>query len=459
MTRPSGEAREQNIPGKHPSCGLPGLVCISRRPRSGNARVILLLGALTGLLMAGGESRAASAARWWKGNLHTHTLWSDGNDYPEMVAAWYKDHGYHFLAISDHNVMLEGERWTGAQTNRGGPSALQKYLARFGPDWVDLRGPETHAAVRLKTLAEFRARLEEPGRFLLMAAEEITDRFEKRPVHLNGIHLRELIPPQGGGSVFAVLQNNVNAVQAQRERTGQPMFPVINHPNFGWALTAEDMTRVQGVRFFEVYNGHPGVRNAGDERRASTERIWDIILTRWLAELGLGPLWGLATDDAHGYHHFGPAEANPGRGWVMVRATVLTPEALIAAMEAGEFYASTGVRLRDVQRRNRQLRVDIEPDPGVTYRTQFIGTRRGYDPRSEPVLDADGNELPTTRRYGAEVGRVLAEVEGVTAVYRLRGDEIYVRAKVISSRLKANGVFPDEQEVAWTQPLIPKGKP
>ncbi|MEO6434962.1 MAG: hypothetical protein ABIP55_04275, partial [Tepidisphaeraceae bacterium] len=26
--------------------------------------------------------------RWWKGNLHTHTLWSDGNDFPEMVAEW-----------------------------------------------------------------------------------------------------------------------------------------------------------------------------------------------------------------------------------------------------------------------------------------------------------------------------------------------------------------------------------
>ena len=27
--------------------------------------------------------------RWWKGNLHTHTLWSDGDDFPEMRLATY----------------------------------------------------------------------------------------------------------------------------------------------------------------------------------------------------------------------------------------------------------------------------------------------------------------------------------------------------------------------------------
>ena len=31
--------------------------------------------------------------RWWKGNLHTHSLWSDGDDFPEMIAEWYKQHG------------------------------------------------------------------------------------------------------------------------------------------------------------------------------------------------------------------------------------------------------------------------------------------------------------------------------------------------------------------------------
>src|SRR6185295_6576046 len=87
---------------------------------------------------------------WWKGNLHTHTLWSDGDDYPEMVVAWYKEHGYNFLAISDHNVMLEGERWINAETNRGGRVALEKYVARFGTNWVLQRALGSQKEVRLK---------------------------------------------------------------------------------------------------------------------------------------------------------------------------------------------------------------------------------------------------------------------------------------------------------------------
>src|SRR5262245_24226725 len=36
--------------------------------------------------------------RYWKGNLHTHSLWSDGDDFPEMIGDWYKKNGYDFLA-------------------------------------------------------------------------------------------------------------------------------------------------------------------------------------------------------------------------------------------------------------------------------------------------------------------------------------------------------------------------
>ena len=64
---------------------------------------------------------------YWKGNLHTHSLWSDGDDYPEMIADWYKSHGYQFLALSDHNVLSEGQRWMAAgDKSRAGGTALRK---------------------------------------------------------------------------------------------------------------------------------------------------------------------------------------------------------------------------------------------------------------------------------------------------------------------------------------------
>jgi hypothetical protein len=415
-------------------------------------RIVPLLALFGCVLNLQAES---SSGGWWKGNLHTHSLWSDGDDYPEMIAEWYKKNGYHFLVYSDHNILLEGRKWIDAAGNAGGEEALEKYRARFGPLWVEERTSGEQRQVRLKPLNEFRHLFEEAGRFLLINGEEITDRRLTSPVHVNATNLRDYIPPQGGESVLEVMQNNVNAVLEQRERTGQVMFPHINHPNFGWAVTAEELMQLEGGRFFEVYNGHPAVRNEGDSHRAGTERMWDIILTWRLAVLKMAPIFGLAVDDSHNYHADGPDKSNPGRGWVMVRAAFLTPEHLIHALEAGDFYSSTGVRLRDVQRSANQLQVLIEPEDGVDYVVQFIGTRRGFDQTNEPIHTPAGEPLRMTHRYSPEVGEVLAEVKGTEAEYTLGGDEIYVRAKIISSKVKENPYQPGELEVAWTQPLIP----
>lgn len=412
-------------------------------------RLLLLLSLAVTSLHA-----ADSPARWWKGNLHTHTHWSDGDDYPEMVADWYAKHGYHFLALSDHNILSDHERWIPIAKSKGGQQAFDKYVMRFGEQWVETRGKDADKEVRLKTLGEFRGEFEKPGTFLMIQAEEITCRYLTAPIHICATNVRECIMPPKGTSVVDVMQKAVNAVAEQRKRTGVPMFPHINHPNFGWALTAEEMMQLENERFFEVYNGHPMVHNEGDAKRAGTERIWDILLTERLAELGKPAFFGLGTDDSHNYHNEPKKLSHTGRGWVMVRAKTLATEDLIAAMEAGDFYASSGVTLRDVQRGKKSLSVEIETEPGVTYTTEFIGTRKGYDRKSQPVTDESGTTMRTTRQYSADIGKVLAKVEGASASYKLKGDEIYVRARITSSKLKADPYREGEVEVAWTQPLV-----
>jgi hypothetical protein len=90
--------------------------------------------------------------RWWKGNLHTHTYWSDGDDFPEMVAEWYRTHGYNFLALSDHNVLSEGIRWVKLTDleKRRGDVALDKYLKRFGPNWIETRGKREDGSLEVR---------------------------------------------------------------------------------------------------------------------------------------------------------------------------------------------------------------------------------------------------------------------------------------------------------------------
>ena len=404
-----------------------------------------------GLLLA--CSAFGAESKWWKGNLHTHTLWSDGDDYPEMVAACYKDHGYHFLALSDHNVLLAGEKWITLTNNKGGEKAFRRYVERFGSDWVEQRTLQNTQQVRLKTLIEFRRVLEEPERFLMVPSEEISDQYRRLPIHLNASNLRDFIPPQKGTNVLDVIQRNVDAVLAQREATGQPMVPHVNHPNFGWALTVEDLMHVRGERFFEVYNGHPQVHNFGEAGHPSVERMWDIALSFRFGDLGLGVMYGLAVDDAHNYHRMVISNSNPGRGWIVVRAPELKAGALIEAMERGEFYASSGVRLKDVKATKKNLTVEVEREKGVDYTIQFIGTRKNFERRSQPGVATGQRRV--SRQYSDDIGQVLLERKGRKATYRFKGDELYVRAKVLSSKIKANPYAPGETEAAWVQPVVP----
>lgn len=303
---------------------------------------------------------APDPPRWYKGNTHTHTLNSDGDSSPDDVVRWYREHGYHFLVLTDHNFL----------TSVDGLNAL-------------------HGADQ---------------KFLVVKGEEVTDRFGDKPLHVNGLDVERAVPPQGGASVVDVLQRNVDAI---RQENG---VPHINHPNFRWAVTPDELAQVRNNRLFEIYNGHPQVNNVGGGGVPGLEEAWDAILSS--GQL----LYGIAVDDAHAFKRPGdPDVAGPGRGWVMVRAPRLEARSLLDAMERGDFYASTGVVLEEASADATAITVKVKADSWAKYRIQFVG----------------------------KGGRLLREVAEPSATYAIAGDEGYVRARVLES----NG------RMAWVQPV------
>lgn len=405
-----------------------------------------------------------STPAYWKGNLHTHSFWSDGDDFPEMIADWYKSHGYNFLTLSDHNILSDGERWMDITSGKGTRElAVKKYVERFGSAWVERRsksqktkdGKDTKVEqVRLKPLAEFRSLLEDPGKYLLIPGEEITHKYAKNPVHMNAINLRDVIQPTDGTSVAETIAVNLRAVEEQRKKKGWRTITFLNHPNWGWGVKAEDML-TEELKYFEIFNGHPGVKNYGDETHVSTEKMWDIALALRLGKHKLPVLYGMATDDAHSYHAYGIGKTNPGRGWIMVKSIHLTAESITRAIETGDYYCSTGVVLKEVRRDATALSLVINAEPGVKYKTQFFATMKDTKLTSEARLDKEGKPLDVTRAYNAEVGKVVAETDAREASYRLTGKELYVRAKVTSTKLHPNPFAKGDVEVAWTQPALP----
>lgn len=308
------------------------------------------------------EETSAQELRWFKGNTHTHTLNSDGDSTPDEVVRWYRENGYHFLVLTDHNFLTDVD-------------ALDKL----------------HGAKE---------------RFLVIPGEEVSDVFDKRPIHVNGLDVRETVEPQGGASVADTLQRNVDAI---RKAEG---IPHINHPNYQWAISADDLAMVHNYRLFEIFNGHPYVNNVGNVDSPGLEEVWDRLLSRGKV------VYGIAVDDAHHFKRpWSRDAAKPGQGWIVVRARELSASAILSAMEAGEFYASTGPSIDRYDATAETISITIADWPGAKFTTQFIG---------------DG-------------GRILAETASNPAVYHFDGGETYVRARVTDS----NG------SVAWTQPVFP----
>ena len=307
-----------------------------------------------------GAAPSAAPMRWYKGNTHTHTINQGGDSTPDEVVRWYREHGYQFLVLTDHNLL----------TRVDGLNAI------YGLD----------------------------EQFLVVPGEEVTSSSGNKPVHVNGLDLQRVVKAHSGGTVLETLQGNIDGIRAASG------VPHINHPNFGWGLTTQDLQQARNYRLFEIHNGHPTVNNLGGGGMPGMEEVWDRLLSAG------NVVYGMATDDAHVFKQPGnPSVSGPGRGWVSVRAPRLEPRALMESLERGDFYASTGVVIEDVRATAKDLTVRVKVEGVTKHRIQFIGRN----------------------------GAVLREATDPTATYEFTGAEGYVRAKVVDS----NG------RMAWVQPV------
>jgi hypothetical protein len=79
-----------------------------------------------------------SLPQWFRGNTHTHSTLSDGEWPLEQVVAFYRDRGYAFLAMTDHDVLTDLSRFT-----------TPDFLA-LSSDEVTVRGREHIVGLQLK---------------------------------------------------------------------------------------------------------------------------------------------------------------------------------------------------------------------------------------------------------------------------------------------------------------------
>lgn len=236
--------------------------------------------------------------RFWRGNLHTHSTRSDGVLEPAEVCRRYRAEGYDFIALTDHFVGFFGYPIVDTTPYRG-------------DGFTTILGAELHSGA--------------------MRNGELW--------HILAVGLPPDFAPGDAPGFRPVAGQETGPEIAARARAAGA-FVAIAHPQWS-GLTLEDARSLDAAHAVEVYNH--GCAVGAD--RADGFAIADLLLSQG-RDLSL-----CATDDAHFTEpdHFG--------GWVMVRAPQNTPEALLAALKAGDYYSSQGPELRAIEITDRTVTV------------------------------------------------------------------------------------------------------
>ena len=323
--------------------------------------------------------------KWYRGNTHTHTTFSNhAFSSPDIAAKWYQEHGYNFLILSEHNKFVETET-----------DKFPKYSQ---------------------------------NEFIFIPGQEVTGH---KTVHTTAMNINRFVPWDFDHiNKSVILQNQVSGII---EAGGQA---ILNHPNYRYAVTAENISSVKNLYMFELFNGNPVTNNFGDNEHSSTEDIWDQLLTKGML------IYAVASDDARQFEIFADYMSNPGRGWVMVHSSKLEADEIVTAMVKGDFYSSSGVFLKTNDRHSDAYIIEVD------------------EKKTEEELSQDyirGNQIEKgTEGYKIEFigpnGEILKVIKATKGNYRIKKSDVYVRAKVTYTRMHQDGGY--EEFYAWGQPIF-----
>jgi predicted metal-dependent phosphoesterase TrpH len=165
-------------------------------------------------------------------------------------------------------------------------------------------------------------------------------------LHAPATHLGDLwhILAVGLPDDFAQTADGEDGPALARRAAAAGAFVGIAHPQW-YGLDFTDGLALDAAHAVEIYNHTCEMLSA----RPDGVALFDDLMARGRK------LTGFASDDAH-FH----ANDSFG-GWVNVKAETLEPEALLAALKAGHYYASTGAEILSIERDGDRLNVTSSP--------------------------------------------------------------------------------------------------
>lgn len=256
----------------------------------------------------------------YKANLHTHSTVSDGKLTPEQVKAFYKDHGYSILAITDHNITLD-------------------HTHMSEPDFLMLTGAEMDIPV---------ANARKTCHLCMLS----------RDPHLQWIPFRDrdVLPHMDAYIDLCECENlpqvyspeSINQIIAKANEKG--FLVTYNHPT--WSLEYyEDYSKYQGLWAMEYMNSG-SLAGGYDEHNGWVFREF----------LNMGnPLLPIMADDTHS--PVSPRSGYPyaGTAWTVVAADRLEYGCVMDALARGDLYCSCGPQIHSLTWDEGILRISCSP--------------------------------------------------------------------------------------------------
>ena len=278
---------------------------------------------------------------WYKGNLHSHTTNSDGTLSPEEAVKRYREHGYSFLCLSDHDLYTDYRE----QFND------KKFLILPGAEISGVLFDEKNGCLKVHHMNG------------ILGTCEMQKNAPEGVFH----HMEKIDPVVYYGAWNG---KEVAAVMAETLRR-HGCFITYNHPV--WSRVCADEFEIENLyHSLEIYN----YNTVNESGTGFNTTYWDEMLRKGYH------LNADASDD----NHNGSFPDNFG-GYIMLAAKELTHEHVMNALLCGAYYSTNGPKIHQITINDSEVLISCSPVERVNI------VAGGYVGAGTTVLASAGQEL------------------------------------------------------------------
>ncbi len=299
---------------------------------------------------------------WYKGNLHCHTVASDGRLTAPALKTVYQKLDYDFMVYSDHNIHTYHEDLSD-----------ENFLVIQGLEGDISGGNGDNRVFHL----------------LFMDGTDEIKKNATKPMYKHMETVPNKMKFEGLSTVQAYIDDMVS-------RGYMVMF---NHP--AWSCVEyDDILQLKNLFAVECINASTQhIENIGENFGT-----WDALLRQGMK------IWGTATDDNHNTNPVDSVYSDAGLGFVVVKCKELTRSSVADALYRGSFYSSCGPKIYDFRVEDNEVIFECSPVSRIYF--------RGKTRESGVLLSEDGKDSLTHFRMKLCSGQEFVRVECYDATGR-----------------------------------------